>query len=52
MLLLSYCLMFPPLFAGIPCLVIVLYALLSVLSSFAIILTRNREFVALLYLSS
>ena len=40
-----------PLFVGILCLSLFCYALLCVLSSFAIILKRNREPVALLLLS-
>ena len=41
----------PTLFVGVLCLSLVWYALLSVLSSFAIILKRKRELVALLLLS-
>ena len=48
MLLLIYCFMYLPLFLGVLCWSLFWYALLYVLSSFAIILTRNRELVALL----
>ena len=44
-LLLIHCFVFLTLFAGVLCVVLVLYALLFVLSSFAIILTKNRELV-------
>ena len=43
--------MYPPLFVGILCSSLYWYALLYVLSRPAIILTRNRELVALLLLS-
>ena len=43
--------MYFPLFVGILCLSLFWYALLCVLSSFAIILKRKRELVALLLLS-
>ena len=42
--LLIHCLMFLLLFVGV-CLVLVCYALISFLSSFAIILTRKQELV-------
>ena len=51
MLLLIYCLMYFPLFVGVLCLSLFWYASLCVLSSFAIILTRMKELVALLLLS-
>ena len=41
--------MYPPLFVGVLCWSVFWYALLYVLSSFAIILTRKRELVALLF---
>ena len=50
-MLLIYCLMYFPLFAGVLCLYLFCYALLCVLSGFAIILKRDRELVALLLLS-
>ena len=50
-MLLIYCLMFFPLFVGVRCLSLFWYALLCVLSSFAIILKRKRELVAMLSLS-
>ena len=43
--------MYFPLFVGVLCLPLFCYALLSVLSSFAIILKRMRELIALLLLS-
>ena len=43
--------MYFPLFVGFQCLSLYWYALLCVLSSFAIILKRKREVVALLLLS-
>ena len=43
LLLLIYCLMYPPLFVRVLCSSLFLYALLYVLFSFAIILTRERE---------
>ena len=51
MLLLIYCLMYFPLFVGILCLYLYCCALLCVHSSFAMILKRKRELVALLLLS-
>ena len=48
---LIYCFTYIPLFVGCPVLVFVEYALLYVLFSCAIILTRKREIVALLLLS-
>ena len=51
LLLLNYCFMYLPLFVMVLCLFLFWYALLFVLSSFAIILTRKRELVALLLLS-
>ena len=51
LLLLIYCLMYFPLFVGVLCLSLFCYALLCVLSSFAIILKRKRKLVALLVLS-
>ena len=48
MLLLVYCLMYFPLFVGVLSLFLFCYALLCVLSSFAFILERKRELVALL----
>ena len=51
MLLLIYCLMYLPLFVGVLCLSLFLYALLCVLSMFALILKRKRELVALVLLS-
>ena len=51
-MLLMYCLMYFPLFVGVLCLTLFWYALLCVLSSFAIILKRKREMVALLLLSN
>ena len=49
--LLIYCLMYFLLFVGVLCLSLFCYALLSVLSSFAITLKRKRDLVALLLLS-
>ena len=51
MLLLIYCFMYLPLFGRVLCWSLFWYALLYVLSSFAIILTRKRGLVALLLLS-
>ena len=51
LLLLSYCLMYFPLFVGVLCLSLICYALLCVHSSFATILKRERKLVALLLLS-
>ena len=51
LLLLIYCFMYLPLFLGVLCWSLFWYALLCVLYSFAIILTRKREPVALLELS-
>ena len=51
LLLLIYCLMYFPLFVGILCFSLFYYALLSVHSSFAIILNRKSKLVALLLLS-
>ena len=51
LLLLIYCLMYFPLFVGVLCLYLFCYALLCVLSHFAIILKRKRKVVALLLLS-
>ena len=51
MLLLIFCLACFPLVLGVLCLSLVCCALLCVLSSFAIILKRMRELVALLLLS-
>ena len=48
MLLLINYFMYLPLFVGVQCWSLSLYALLRVLSSFAIILTRERELVDLL----
>ena len=48
LLLLIYCLMQFPLLVRVPCLSLFCYALLCVLSSFAIILKRKRKLVALL----
>ena len=50
-MLLIYCCMYLPLFVGVLCSSLLWYALLYVLSSFAIMLTRKRELVALLLLS-
>ena len=50
-MLLTYCLMYFPLFVGVLCLSLFCYTLLCVHSSFAIILKRKRELVALLLLS-
>ena len=46
---LIHCLLLLPLFEVVLYLILVCYALLGVLSSVAIILTRKRELVALLY---
>ena len=43
--------MYLPLFVGVLCWSLMWYALLYILSSFAIILTRKRELVALLLFS-
>ena len=51
LLLLIYYLMYFPLFVEVLCLSLFCYALLCVHSSFAIILKRKRELVALLSLS-
>ena len=51
LLLLIYCFMYIPLFVGVPCLSLLWYTLLCVLSSFAIILKRKRELFVLLLLS-
>ena len=48
LLLLIYCFMYLPLFVDVLCWSLFWYALLCVLSSFAIILTGKRELVALL----
>ena len=48
-LLLIYCFMYLPLFVEVLCWSLLWYALLCVLSSFTIILTRMRELVALLF---
>ena len=51
LLLLTYCLMYFPLFVRVLCLFLFCYAKLCVHFSFAIILKRNRKLVALLLLS-
>ena len=51
LLLLIYCLRYFPLFVGVLCLSLFCYALLCVHSSFANILKRKRNLVALLLLS-
>ena len=51
LLLLIYCSMYLTLFVGVLCCSLFWYTVLCVLSSFAIILTRKRELVALLLLS-
>ena len=51
LLLLIYCFMYLPLFVGVLCWSLFWCALLYVLSSFAIILMRKRELVAMLLLS-
>ena len=51
LLLLNYCFMYLSLFVGILCWSLFCYVLIYVLSSFAIILMRKRELVALLLLS-
>ena len=48
LLLLIYFFIYLPLFVGFLCLSLFWYGLLCVLSSFAIVLTRKREMVALL----
>ena len=48
-MLFIYCFMYLPLFVGILCWSLFWYALLCVLSSFTIILTRMKELVALLF---
>ena len=50
-LLLTYCFMHLPFFVGVLCWSLSWYALLYVLSSFSIILTRKRKLVALFLLS-
>ena len=47
--LLIYCFMYLPLLVGVLCPSLFWYALLYVFSSFAIILTRKRELVALFF---
>ena len=49
--MLIYCLMYFPLFMGVPCFSFFCYALLCVHLSFAMILKRKRKLVALLLLS-
>ena len=51
-MLLIYCLMYFPLFVRVLCLSLFCCALLSVHSSFAIILTSKRKLVALLLMSN
>ena len=51
LLVLLYCFMYMPLFVGVLCWSLLWYTSLCVLSSFAIILTKKRELVALLLLS-
>ena len=51
MLLLIHCFMYLPLFVGVLCWSLFCYALLCVLSSFAIILKKKRELIALRLLS-
>ena len=51
LLLLFYCLMYFPLFVGVLCLSLFCFAVLCVLSSFAIILKRKRKLIALQLLS-
>ena len=51
LMLFMYCCMYFTLFVGVLCLPLFWYALLCVLSSFAIILKRKRELVALHLLS-
>ena len=48
-LLLIYCFMYLPLLVGVLCWSLFCYLLLCVLTIFAIILTRKRELVVLLY---
>ena len=48
LMLLIYCFMYLQIFVGVLCWSVIWYALHCVLSSFAIILTRTRELVALL----
>ena len=48
LVLLIYCLMYFPLFVEVLCLPLFCYALFCIHSSFAIILKRKRELVALL----
>ena len=48
MLLLSHCLLFPPLVVGVLCRSLFSYALLRFISTFAIIFMRKREQAALL----
>ena len=50
LLFLFFCFMYLPLFVGVLCSSLFWYALLYVLSSFAILLTRKRKLVALLLL--
>ena len=50
-MLLTYCLMYFPLFVGVLCLSWFCYELLCVYSSFATILEKKRKLVALLLLS-
>ena len=52
LLLLIYCFMYFPLLVGILCLSLICNALLYVYFSFAIILNRKRELVALLLVSN
>ena len=51
LLLLIYCILLPPLFVGVLCLVLVMLFSTLCPSSFAIILMGKRELVALLLLS-
>ena len=51
LLVLIFCLMYFLLFVGALCLSLFCYALLCILSSFAIILKRKRELISLLLLS-
>ena len=51
LLLLIHCLVCCPLVVGVLCLSLFCCALICIFSSFAIILKRRREFVALLVLS-
>ena len=51
LLLLVYCFKYLPLFVGVLCYSLFCYALLYVLFSFAIILTRKRDLFALFLLS-